>query len=344
MPIVGLTECTSLAIACASSASVEMLLNVVFLILGLVVLYFGAESLVSGASKIALSFGISPMIIGLTIVALATSAPEFVVSLIAAVSGSPDLALGNVVGSNVANIALIVGASAVLLPMAVERDVLRRDYPIMITALAAAIGLGYLGSRIDRLDGIVLLGILAFFLAACLRVAIRQNRHFRATGQMQAVDAADRKLGRQVVKVVGGVAALVVGAQLMVENAVVIAREFNISELVIGATIVALGTSLPELATAIVAALRKESDISLGNILGSNIFNTCFILGGVSLVHPIEVSERALRLDMPAMGLIGLLLFPLMRLNYRVTRGNGVLLLIAYGAYVVTTVIGLGGG
>jgi cation:H+ antiporter len=321
-----------------------MLLHVVYLILGLVILYFGAESLVSGASKIALAFGISPMIIGLTIVALATSAPEFVVSLLAAVRGSPDLAVGNVVGSNVANIGLIVGASALLLPMAVERDVLRRDYPIMVTALAAAIGLATWGARIDRVDGLLLLGILAFFLAACLRVAIRQNRHFRATGKMQAVDAESRKMGKQVAKVIGGVAALVVGATLMVDSAVEIARYYAISELVIGATIVALGTSLPELATAVVAALRKEPDISLGNILGSNIFNTCFILGGVSLIQPIEVSEQALRLDMPAMVLIGLLLFPIMRLNYRVTRANGVVLLIAYLSYVGATVIGLGGG
>lgn len=320
-----------------------MTLYVALLILGLVILYFGAEALVSGASKIALSFGISPMIIGLTIVALATSAPEFVVSLIAAVGGSPDLAIGNVVGSNVANIALIVGASAILLPMAVERDVLRRDYPIMLFGLAAAIGLAHVGHRIDRLDGLILLGILAFFLGACLRVAIRQNRHFRATGQVAAIDPADRHLPKQIAKVVGGVLALVLGAKLMVDNAVAIARIYSISELVIGATIVALGTSLPELATAIVAALRKEPDISLGNILGSNIFNTCFILGGVAMVQPIQISDEALRLDLPAMGLIGLLLFPLMRVSYRVSRADGVLLLIAYVGYIIATVVGSGG-
>ncbi|MFT6398148.1 MAG: cation:H+ antiporter [Bradymonadia bacterium] len=319
-----------------------MIVHILLLILGLVILYFGAEYLVAGASKIALSFGISPMIIGLTIVALATSAPEFVVSLLAAVRGSPDLAIGNVVGSNVANIALIVGASAILLPMAVERDVLRRDYPIMVVALFVAIGLAWSGSKIDRVDGLILLGILAFFLAACLRVALQQNRHFRATGQMRALDPADRKLGLQITKVVGGIIALVVGANLMVDNAVAIARHYEISELVIGATIVALGTSLPELATAIVAALRKEPDISLGNILGSNIFNTCFILGGVSMIQPIEVSEQALRLDMPVMGAIGLLLFPIMRLSYKVTRADGVLLLLAYAGYIVASVMGSG--
>lgn len=321
-----------------------MVLHIALLILGLVILYFGAEALVSGASKIALSFGISPMIIGLTIVALATSAPEFVVSLLAAVGGSPDLAVGNVVGSNVANIALIVGASAILLPMAVEREVLRRDYPIMLFGLAAAIGLANWGRRIDRLDGVLLLGILAFFLGACLRVAIRQNRHFRATGQMTAVNPDDRNLSKQSAKVVGGVVVLVIGAQLMVDNAVKIARFYEISELVIGATIVALGTSLPELATAVVAALRKQPDISLGNILGSNIFNTCFILGGVALVQPIAMSDEALRVDLPAMGLVGLLLFPLMRVSYRVTRADGVLLLIAYVGYIVATVVGSGGG
>jgi cation:H+ antiporter len=159
---------------------------------------------------------------------------------------------------------------------------------------------------------------------------------------MRALDPADRKLGLQITKVVGGIIALVVGANLMVDNAVAIARHYEISELVIGATIVALGTSLPELATAIVAALRKEPDISLGNILGSNIFNTCFILGGVSMIQPIEVSEQALRLDMPVMGAIGLLLFPIMRLSYKVTRADGVLLLLAYAGYIVASVMGSG--
>ncbi len=310
-----------------------MALDIILLIVGLAILYYGAEFLVEGASKIALSYGVSPMIIGLTVVAFATSAPEFVVSLLATFDGSPDLALGNVVGSNVANIALIVGASAVLLPMTVERSVFTRDYPFMMGSVALAIVLAYLGSTIDRLDGILLLALLITFLASCLRVAVQQNREYRATGQMHAVGAQSSN-GKHLLKVVGGVGGLVVGAQLMVKSAVSIATAYNVPELVIGVTIVALGTSLPELATSIVAALKKETDISLGNILGSNIFNTCFILGGVSVLKPIPVAPEALRFDLPAMAVISLLLFPVMRLKNRVSRGDGVLMLVCYLSYI----------
>lgn len=312
-----------------------MLLHFLLLIVGLVILYYGAEYLVQGASKIALAYGISPLIIGLTIVAFATSAPEFVVSLLATLNGSPDLAIGNVVGSNVANIALIIGASAVILPMGVERIALQRDYPFMMGATLIAVGAAYVGGTIGRGDGAILLGVLGFFLFLCLRVALRQNREFRMTGQMDAVAHNKRAMQLNVVKVIGGIIGLVVGAQLMVNNAVEIARFYEVSELVIGVSIVALGTSLPELATSVVAALKKEADMSLGNILGSNIFNIGFILGGVSMVKPIPVAPEALRFDLPAMVVVSLLLFPFMRLSYRVTRIDGALLLICYFTYLV---------
>lgn len=311
-----------------------MLVPILLLVAGLVVLYFGAELLVDGASKIALSFGISPMIIGLTVVAAATSMPEFVVSLLATLGGSPDLALGNVVGSNVANIALIVGASAVILPMTVERSVFVRDYPWMIATLVLSLVTAYLGRDIDRPDGIALLILLALFLAVCVRVALAQNREFRATGQMAALDPAHTRTARNAFKVLVGVVGLIIGARLMVDNAVMIARHFGISELIIGVTIVALGTSLPELATAVVAALKNEPDISLGNIIGSNIFNTCFILGGVAVIKPIDVADEALRFDLPAMAAISLLLFPIMRRDNRVSRMDGGALLLMYVAYL----------
>lgn len=312
-----------------------MLLPSLLLIVGLVVLYFGAEFLVEGASKIALGFGISPMIIGLTVVAAATSAPEFVVSLMATMNGSPDLALGNVVGSNVANLALIVGASAVLLPMTVERSVFSRDYPFMIGSVTIALVAAYVGDRIGRIDAIVLLSFLGVFLGLCLRVALAQNREFKATGQMAALNASKRGNLKHIGKVLGGVAGLVIGAKLMVDNAVQIALHFGISELVIGVTIVALGTSLPELATAIVAALKKEPDISLGNIIGSNIFNTCLILGGVAAIEPISIAAEAQRFDLPAMAAISLLIFPMMRRENRVTRLDGSILLVLYTSYIV---------
>ncbi len=312
-----------------------MLVAVLLLIVGLVVLYFGAEYLVEGASRIALSLGLSPMVIGLTIVALATSAPEFVVSLLATLGDSPDLAIGNVVGSNVANIALIVGAASVIFPMAVDRPVLVRDYPLMMVAIVIAWAAAAAGERLSRGDGLALLAILGAFLSLCLQLAVRQNRHFRQTGQMPAFESLKREIPKHVARVCGGIIGLVVGARLMVDSAVEIARAFDISELVIGVSIVAIGTSLPELATSVVAALRKQPDISLGNIIGSNIFNTCFILGGVATIRPIAIAPEALRFDLPAMAFICLLLFPLMRLHYRVTRVDGAVLLTAYVAYLV---------
>lgn len=315
-----------------------MIIDFVLLLVGLTVLYYGAEFLVDGASKIALGYGISPMIIGLTIVAFATSAPEFVVSLLATLDGSPALAIGNVVGSNIANIALIVGASAVILPMTVERSVFSRDYPFMMGSILLTLAIVYTFSAINLPSGLLLLVVLGVFLYKCLKIALKQNREFRATGTERAVTETG-SVGANAIKVLGGVVGLVVGAQLMVKSAINIASEFGVPELVIGVTIVALGTSLPELATAIVAALKKEPDISLGNILGSNIFNTCFILGGVSVIKPIPVPEEALRFDLPAMAFVALLLFPLMRLGYKVTRADGILLLVCYVSYIVLSYV-----
>lgn len=311
-----------------------MLIHVLLLIVGLAVLYFGAEWLVAGASKIALSFGISPMIIGLTIVAFATSAPEFLVTLLATLQGSPDLGVGNVVGSNVANIALIVGASCIVFPLTVERSVLSRDYPIMMGGMLLAITFASLQRDIARWEGGILLAILVGFLWICLREALRQSADFRNSGKFEAFKPRTRAILLDVGRAFMGLLGLVVGAKLMVDNAVTIARHFEISELVIGVTIVAFGTSLPELATSLVAAFRKEPDMSLGNIIGSNIFNTCFILGGVSLIEPMRVSHQAATFDLPASALVGLLLFPLMRRGNRIGRLDALVLLLAYVAYV----------
>lgn len=315
----------------------RMVLHVVLLIVGLAVLYFGAEWLVAGASRIALAFGVSPMIIGLTIVAFATSAPEFVVTLLSTLEGSPDLGFGNVVGSNVANLALIVGAACLVFPMGVERSVLRRDYPIMMVAMVIAALFALEGHRIGRIEAGVLLAILVAFLGVCVREALRQSAAYRATGKLRVGGPSGTELLVQAGKAVVGIIGLVVGAKLMVDNAVAIARAFDISELVIGVTIIAFGTSLPELATSLVAAFKKEPDISLGNIIGSNIFNTCFILGGVSMIRPLPVSEQAASFDLPASILIGLLMFPLMRMRNRIGRVDAALLLGSYITYVILT-------
>ena len=207
-----------------------MLIHVLLLIVGLAVLYFGAEWLVAGASKIALSFGISPMIIGLTIVAFATSAPEFLVTLLATLQGSPDLGVGNVVGSNVANIALIGGASCIVFPLTVERSVLSRDYPIMMGGMLLAITFASLQRDIARWEGGILLAILVGFLWICLREALRQSADFRKSGKFEAFKPRTRAILLDVGRAFMGLIGLVVGAKLMVDNAVTIARHFEISE------------------------------------------------------------------------------------------------------------------
>jgi cation:H+ antiporter len=221
----------------------------------------------------------------------------------------------------------------------VERSVLRRDYPIMVVAMAIATVFAMTSQQINRYEALFLLSLLGGFLWLCLREAVSQSRQYRATGQFQIGQAAPKRIAKNAARAVAGLIGLVIGAQLMVDNAVAIARMFDISELVIGVTIVAFGTSLPELATSLVAAFRKEPDMSLGNIIGSNIFNTTFILGGVSLVAPIQASSQAVRFDLPAAMLIGLLLFPLMRMGNRISRVDAAVLLGAYVSYVVLSVL-----
>ncbi len=316
-----------------------MLIDFVLLIAGLVVLYYGAEFLVDGASQLAMRFGISPLIIGLTIVAFATSAPEFVVSLIATLQGSADMAVGNVMGSNIANIALIVGIASLILPMGVERIVFRRDYPFLVLITVIAFIFCVVGANISRIEGSILLLTLAGFVGFCLHAALEQARRFRATGAHKALADESHSPWIDGGKILIGIAGLVGGAQLMVMSASDIAREFGISELAIGVTIVAFGTSLPELATSVVAAMKKETDISLGNIVGSCIFNLGFILGGVSLIRPINVPHEAIVFDIPYTVGVTLLLFPLMFIGRRVGRMDGAILTLVYVTFITRTAI-----
>jgi cation:H+ antiporter len=314
---------------------VSLPLAFVLLLVGLVALYYAAEFLVAGASRIAASLGISPMIIGLTIVGFATSAPEFVVSLISTVwKDSPDVALGNVIGSNTANIALIIGASALIAPLAVDRRLLKRDVPLMVGIEFLAVIFCVTGALIVRWEAGVLLAVLAVFLFLALRQARAQSRSQREAGEH--VERAE-SLGKEAARVVGGIVGLVIGADLMVRGAVTIAEHFEVSQLVIGVTIVALGTSLPELATSVVASLRGESDISIGNIVGSNLFNTGFILGGVGLIKPIPVNAQANAFDLPVMLAVAFLLVALLAFGTRIGRVKATLLLAIYGSYVFAT-------
>lgn len=315
-----------------------MLLTLLELLAGLALLYAGAEALVRGASRLAASLGVSPLVIGLTVVAFGTSFPELFVSVLGALRAQSDVATGNVVGSNIFNVAVILGLSALARPLQIELRLVRLEMPIMIVVsfgLAALL----LDGRVSRLDGAILLAAFAGYVAAVLRGSREEappavETEFR---EFESATLLIRGLGRtvpQLLLIGVGLAALVGGAHLLVESAMAIARAVGISELVIGLTVVAGGTSLPELATSLVAAARRESDIAVGNIVGSNIFNILAILGVASLVRPLDAAPALLRFDVPVMIGIAVLLVLLSWTGSRLTRWEGGLLLATYVAYL----------
>ncbi|GGH60795.1 sodium:calcium antiporter [Frigidibacter albus] len=265
-------------------------LTYLFLVIGLVGLFVGGEFLVRGAVGIARKFGLSPLVIGLTVVGFGTSMPELLVSVQAALGGTPAIAMGNVVGSNIANILLILGVAAVIAPVSMTFGPLRRDLVVMLAATLVLWGMilnGYLG----RLEGFILFAGLLGFLWAALRSGKEEE-----TEEMAGV--ALPPLWRSVLIAVAGLAVLMISARLLIDAATELARDFGISEAVIGLTIVAIGTSLPELATSVVAAMRRQADIAVGNVVGSNIFNILGILGLTAIIAPIPVEPRFAGVDM----------------------------------------------
>ncbi|MCB1747747.1 MAG: calcium/sodium antiporter [Gammaproteobacteria bacterium] len=299
--------------------------------LGLVLLYFGGEWLVRGAAALAARTGISPLAIGLTVVAFGTSAPELVVSLQAALGGASDIAVGNVVGSNIANVGLILGIAALIRPLEVHVNVLRIDSPLMLAACVLMVAL-LLDGTVGRGDGAVLVTALVSYIGFTLW----QSRRETAENQAEfaaALPADQGSIGRHLLLVGAGLLALVGGGKALVTAAVALATALGVSQAVIGLTVVAVGTSLPELAASIVAALRGQGDIALGNVIGSNLFNVLGILGVTAVVTPLprgEVGWDALGV----MLLFALAVWPLASTGRRLVRGEGALLLGAYGAYV----------
>jgi len=311
-----------------------MVFSIILFFAGLLLLYYGAEYLVEGSSRLALSFGVRPLVIGMTIVAFATSMPELLVTLFAAVRGSVDLAVGNVVGSNVANIGLILGSSALVAPLAVDKSLLRRELPFMLIA-SLLFWLLALDSLIGRFEGVLLLGGLLLFVFYCLR-----------TGKQEPLDAppiAEEVLKEQgyrrrdLLYILGGVIALAVGAEMLIKGATTIARAFGVSELAIGLSVVAFGTSLPELAASIVSAVKGEVEISVGNVIGSNIFNILFVIGLSSSLRELPVNPDLLRFHFPVMLLTGAVLYPLVMRRYLLTRLHGIGLIALYGAFIVVS-------
>lgn len=310
-----------------------MLVPILFLIGGLVLLVFGSEMLVRGAVRIALHFGISALVVGLTVVAFGTSAPEFLVSSMAALRGQADIALGNVVGSNIFNVLAILGLSALVVPLTVARGLLQFDVPIMIGAALLTVLLG-LDGRIQVVDGLVLFALLFAYIAIAIW---RARRGADVPGDLEGIDPGEAQavpMWRNGLEVVFGLVLLGVGSSLFVDGAVDIARQLGFSELVIGLTVVAAGTSLPEIATSIMAAFRGERDIAVGNVVGSNIFNTFGVLGlSAAVGGGVAVPEVAMQVDLPVMLGISLLVLPIFLTGRVVSRGEGFLLAAYYGAY-----------
>jgi cation:H+ antiporter len=303
-----------------------------YLLLGLVLLYFGAEGLVRGSASLALRLGLTPLVIGLTVVAFGTSAPELVVSLRAALDGQGDISVGNVVGSNICNIGLILGLCALISPIATSSRVVRADIPIMIGVTVLGLGLLSHGG-VTRWEGGVLLALLAGYVVFTIRLAEKAPDDALADEFADVVVPSKRGLVVDLLFVAGGLAFLVVGARFLVDGAVIIARAFGWSEALIGLTIVAVGTSLPELATSLVAAVKKEADIAVGNIVGSNIFNILGILGITAALTPLEAAGIG-TIDLLVMTAFAVVLWPFAFRGGRLCRAEGAVLLLAYTGYV----------
>lgn len=299
---------------------------------GVGVLYFGAEWLVRGSARLASSMGVKPIVLGLTVVSMGTSAPELVISVVASWSGNADLAIGNVMGSNLANIGLVLGISAITRPLVVSGRVVTREVPVMLIITAALLPIIW-DLHIGRLEGLALIAMVIAYLAFILWTAKEEGTVVLGEYEefaREAVGLSAWTSARDIGLIAMGVAGLVLGAFAIRESAIAIAEGMGISELVIGLTLVSIGTSLPELATCVVAAWRREADIAVGNILGSNVFNLTAILGITSTITPMDISPAVLQLDFPAVMIISVLLVPIVRADSTIRRREGFFLLGAY--------------
>ncbi len=320
-----------------------MALNIVLCLVGFLMLYYGAEWLVKGSSSLARCLGITPVVIGLTVVAFGTSAPELVVSLISSLTDKSMIAVGNVVGSNICNIALVLGTAALFQPITSHRSVVQRDIPLMLVISIYLLVLS-LNSTLGRIEGATLFGGIILYTVFNYLVAKREARKgLSAEAVLEELGVEEVEFiesrSRQVVLIIVGVFGVVFGAKLVVDAAVAIMQVLGVSEKFIGLTIVAFGTSLPELATSVVAALRKEMDISIGNLVGSNVFNIMSVLGAASLVRPIPIPggfvESGLIVDYLVMMFTSALPWFFMRKTNTISRAEGAVLLACYVGYVV---------
>ncbi len=318
---------------------------VLAVVFGLALLVWSADRFVEGAAATAGHFGMPPLLIGMVVIGFGTSAPEMVVSALAASQGNPGLALGNAYGSNIANIALVLGLTAVISPIAVQSQVLRKELP-MLAAITALAAFQLIDDDISRVDASVLLAVFAVFMGWSVWQGTRQKADSLATEFERELEVHALPLGRAVMWLLVGLLVLIASSRLLVWGAVDIARALGVSDLIIGLTIVAIGTSLPELASSIIATRRGEHDLALGNVIGSNMFNTLAVVGIAGVISPMAVGPEVLSRDMVVMSLLTLSLFVFsygFRGSGRINRIEGALLLscfIGYTSYLAVTIFG----
>jgi len=313
--------------------------SLILFIVGLILLIAGAEGLVRGSVRLAASLGVSPLIIGLTVVAFGTSSPEVLVSAQAALYGQPEIALGNVIGSNIFNVLFILGLSAVVSPLVISEDLVRHDVPIMI-GVSSLVMLLSMNGTLGKPEGLVLILLLVVYIAFLIWLTRRRPRA-PAVVALVPPHQGLRGYALDTLLILGGLALLAVGSRWLVVGAVAIARMLGLSELVIGLTIVAAGTSLPEVATSVTASLKGERDIAVGNVVGSNIFNLLGVLGSAAIIAPsgIPVPGAALTFDLPVMIAVAMACLPIFFIGFRITRWEGAVFLGYYVAYVTFLVL-----
>ncbi|MBT8395572.1 MAG: calcium/sodium antiporter [Gemmatimonadetes bacterium] len=314
-----------------------MPLMVLLLLAGFAALYFGADWMVRGAARLQGSLGLSPIVIGLTVVSLGTSAPELIVAILATLRGNADIAVGNVLGSNLANIGLILGTTAMVRPLLVADRVVRREIPIMIllTVLLFPVAMNH---EVGRVDGVFLVSLLAAYLTYVFYRGRKAPAPLISGYSLLGKEAQAKRtveIFMDIGLLVAGTVGLLMGGRAIVESAIYLSRNLGVSELGMGLTVVAIGTSLPELATSIMAAAKKQTDIAVGNVIGSNIFNILAVLGVTGMIKPVAVDPGVLWVELPAVVMLSLLvllvsLFPMTKGEFRIRRWEGALLLGTY--------------
>ncbi|MEG2985207.1 MAG: calcium/sodium antiporter [Peptostreptococcaceae bacterium] len=316
-------------------------MSFLILIIGFALLIKGADIFVEGASSIAKRFNVPPMLIGLTIVAMGTSAPEAAVSISSSLAGQNDMSIANVVGSNFFNILIVLGISAIIAKLPVEKDTIKKDTPFLIFISALLLILS-LNLELTRLDGLVFLVLFVLFLINMIKSNINSKNNEDSSSETAiAIEASDTKavsLPKTIVVCIVGIVGIVFGGDLVVDSATNIATSFGMSANLVGLTIVAMGTSLPELVTSVIAVRKGETEIAIGNVIGSNIFNILLVLGLAAVIHPMTISTMAL-IDTVFMTAITILLYLFMKKNNSLNKNQGIIFIVIYFAYMIYTIV-----